>query len=47
MNENQVKFHMLPYIATIITSPYMTEKITKVMTAECSPILKLNANKNV
>ena len=37
MYENQVKFHLFPYIA-IVTSPYMTHEITKVRPVECSPI---------
>ena len=35
MNENQVYVHLFVYIATIIISPYVTQKI--VIPVECPP----------
>ena len=36
------KLHNLCSVATIITSSYMTQKISNVMLVECSPILILS-----
>ena len=36
------KLHNLCSVATIITKSYMTQKISNVMSVECSPILILS-----
>ena len=38
MNENQVYFHLIFYIATIIVSLYTTQDFTNVLPVECSRV---------